>query len=310
MDIRALHRQGLTYAEIGRLVGRDWRTVKRYLTTGAQPVYRRKRTPSKLDPHKPRIDQWLAKTPTLDATRIHQDLVRDFGFEGSYQTVRRYVERARPAPEPDYEGDRPSQGVGTAPETGGRRAPGSRQGQALWTRVGGPARYFTRRVPGTRYRPKGRVPQYHWSVSGGIGSPGTTPSSLGKRDCAIGDTGRTGRGYRYGHPSVGQGRVPPLRRPVSKTKPSRYLKRGSFSLAREVVGALYTCSAHEDGPRHHPLLGLAARTSERTATAALKTTEYAGPPVSYRFAAFPDSALGAGFRHVPGHRNRGPRTRP
>jgi len=40
MDIRALHRQGLTYAEIGRLVGRDWRTVKRYLVEGAQPVYR------------------------------------------------------------------------------------------------------------------------------------------------------------------------------------------------------------------------------------------------------------------------------
>jgi IS30 family transposase len=28
-DIRALHREGLSYAEIARLVGRDWRTVKR-----------------------------------------------------------------------------------------------------------------------------------------------------------------------------------------------------------------------------------------------------------------------------------------
>ena len=103
MDIRALQRQGFTYAEIGRLVGRDWRTVKRYLVEGAQPVYRRRRGPSMLDPLKPVVDQWLARDPRLLVTRIHQDLVRDYGFEGSYQTVRRYVERSRPRPRPELE---------------------------------------------------------------------------------------------------------------------------------------------------------------------------------------------------------------
>jgi hypothetical protein len=56
--------------------------------------------PSMLDEFKPLIDQWLAATPGLLATRIHQDLVRDYGFEGSYNTVRRYVERSRPRPAP------------------------------------------------------------------------------------------------------------------------------------------------------------------------------------------------------------------
>lgn len=98
MDIKALHRQGYTYAEIGRMIGRDWRTVKRYITEGAQPLYRRKRTPSKLDTFKPIIDGWLAKEPRLAATRVHQDLGRDYGFTGSYQIVRRYVEHRRPRP--------------------------------------------------------------------------------------------------------------------------------------------------------------------------------------------------------------------
>src|SRR5205807_2276399 len=75
MDIRALSRQGYTYAEIGRILGRDWRTVRRYLEEAAQSVYSRNRMPSKLDPLKPVIDQWLAGEPRLLATRVHQDLL-------------------------------------------------------------------------------------------------------------------------------------------------------------------------------------------------------------------------------------------
>lgn len=100
MDIRALRRQGHTYAEIGRMIGRDWRTVKRYLAEGAQPVYHRKRKPSKLDPFKGVIEGWLDREPRLTAMRIHQDLARDYGFRGSYPIVRRHVEEVRAARQP------------------------------------------------------------------------------------------------------------------------------------------------------------------------------------------------------------------
>ena len=55
--IRALHRRGYAYAQIGRLMGRGWRTVKRYLKGSAQPVYHREKespqnsTPSKSSRH-------------------------------------------------------------------------------------------------------------------------------------------------------------------------------------------------------------------------------------------------------------------
>ena len=83
MDARALARRGYTYAEIGRLLGRDWRTVKRYLETGAQPVYQRRRMPSKLDEFKPLIDQWLAAEPRLRATRTTWRGTMPLHLEGS-----------------------------------------------------------------------------------------------------------------------------------------------------------------------------------------------------------------------------------
>jgi transposase len=103
MDAKSLYRQGMPLSEIARRLGRDWRTVKRYVEADEQPRYHRPAAASMLDPLKPTIDAWLEKTPPPQAKRIHQDLVRDYGFTGSYQTVRRYVEQVRPGPPRELE---------------------------------------------------------------------------------------------------------------------------------------------------------------------------------------------------------------
>jgi transposase len=82
MDAKALHREGQTYAETALPLGHDWRTVKRYVEAEEQPAYQGKRVPWKLDPFKALIDQWLTREPALLATRIHQDLARDYGSAG------------------------------------------------------------------------------------------------------------------------------------------------------------------------------------------------------------------------------------
>jgi hypothetical protein len=105
MQIRALARQGYTYAQIGRMLGPDWRTVKRYLEEGAQPAYRRRRMPSKLDRFKPLIDQWLDGEPKLLSTSpgargTRMSRQRPHGTHGEIIAVRAERDRAALLPLP------------------------------------------------------------------------------------------------------------------------------------------------------------------------------------------------------------------
>ncbi len=54
---------------------------------GAPPA---KPTPSKLEPYKDKVADWFNQGIT--GTTIHRALVRNYGFEGSYSSVRRYLE--------------------------------------------------------------------------------------------------------------------------------------------------------------------------------------------------------------------------
>jgi transposase len=102
MDLRrfkALAEAGATWAEIARETGHDWRTVKRYLSSGAPttPPAPAKRGPGprKIDPYAHLVDAWLRRQPKLKASVIHERLVAEYGFCGHYQRVKVYVRENR-----------------------------------------------------------------------------------------------------------------------------------------------------------------------------------------------------------------------
>src|SRR5579872_2780870 len=102
MDVRAfrtLRAAGAGWAEIARECGCDWRTVKKYLSEDAPatpPAVTGRRHPKKMiEPWAKIIDGWLETESRLQASVIHQRLVDDYEFPGSYQRVKLYVAEAR-----------------------------------------------------------------------------------------------------------------------------------------------------------------------------------------------------------------------
>jgi transposase len=86
MNIHVLWKQGLSYAEIGRLIGRDWRTVTQALTRDRPLRYQRASRGSKLDPYRPDLDQGLAAGQRR-ATRLFRE-VQAQGYAGGYELVK------------------------------------------------------------------------------------------------------------------------------------------------------------------------------------------------------------------------------
>jgi transposase len=88
VDINYLHRQGLSYREIGRKTGHDPRTVKRYAENPeliGQPRKVSKR-PSKLDEYMPLIEKWLEEDPQYRASWII-DQITKLGYSGGRTIV-------------------------------------------------------------------------------------------------------------------------------------------------------------------------------------------------------------------------------
>src|SRR4051794_22658494 len=98
---RALHEAGASYAEIARECGVDWRTVKKYLVQEgiALPPRAASRVgtqPRVIAPFVELVEGWLRKDISLKGTVIHERLVAEYGFTGSYQRVKVFLAEARP----------------------------------------------------------------------------------------------------------------------------------------------------------------------------------------------------------------------
>ncbi len=93
--IKKLHDQdGLNCAQIAKTIGVDSRTVRKWI---AEQRYRPRKTYPKssiLDSFKPEINRMLEKH-AYTARQIYQQL-QELNYEGSYNTVKRYVRKVRP----------------------------------------------------------------------------------------------------------------------------------------------------------------------------------------------------------------------
>ena len=94
MNARALRKQGMSYKDIGKTLGMDWRTAKKLCESEEPPRAQARDRSSKLDEYKALIDAWLEMRPKMEASLI-TDRLQSLGFDGSYTIVKEYVRKQK-----------------------------------------------------------------------------------------------------------------------------------------------------------------------------------------------------------------------
>lgn len=95
MDVKLLHRQGMSIRRIARTTGLSRQTIRRALSQVApQPYAQRPRRKTKLGPFEKRLEELLAARPHARATVLHEMLSRE-GYTGHYENVKRWVRAQR-----------------------------------------------------------------------------------------------------------------------------------------------------------------------------------------------------------------------
>jgi transposase len=107
-QVRTMAADGLSQREIAGRLGINRRTVVRMLSADEPPRYRRMPQGSKVDAFEPAIRQVLEEWPQIRAPRM-TEILREHGYEGSVDVVKRRLRELRPSPE------RPAQRTGYRP---------------------------------------------------------------------------------------------------------------------------------------------------------------------------------------------------
>ena len=97
MELHTLHRPGWSIPALAREFGLDCRTARRYATADDPPRYRPRVRPAELAAAcLAHVERRLAACPDLRATVLHRELTDDYGYTGSYTSLRRRVVELRP----------------------------------------------------------------------------------------------------------------------------------------------------------------------------------------------------------------------
>lgn len=95
MDIKVLHRQGMSIREIARRARVSRKTVRNVLCSPVPKGYGpRPRRPGKLDPYVAHLEEQLLARPWVRATQLYEE-VRLKGYAGHYELVKVFVRKHR-----------------------------------------------------------------------------------------------------------------------------------------------------------------------------------------------------------------------
>ena len=91
--IKTLFEKGYNKSQISRMLQIDRKTVRAKLKESDEELPQKKTRPTILDPYKEYIQIEVNKD--IQAKRIFEDLVRDYDYQGSYDTVKKYIHSIR-----------------------------------------------------------------------------------------------------------------------------------------------------------------------------------------------------------------------